>query len=102
VLNGAKKLVPFPGLRNTITYFVCVKAQLSTGNFIIGNYPSKAFGFVNAAGIKPYSFTASYTVAEKVRDLIKDMGIELNKKFNPIRKKFSVSGIYPEKRRRNL
>ncbi len=88
VFNGAKKLVPSLNTRNIITYFSGVRAQPSTGDFIIENYPEKAFGFINAAGIKSPGFTASYAIAALVRDLIKDLGIEIkrNKNFNPIRK----------------
>ncbi len=88
VFNSAKRLVPSLNLHNAITYFAGVRAQPSTGDFVIENYPSRAYGFINAAGIKSPGFTASYAVAETVRDLVVDLGVKLNKNiyFNPIRK----------------
>ncbi len=88
VFNGAKRLVPSLNLKDTITYFAGIRAQPSTGDFIIKNYPEKAFGFINAAGIKSPGFTASYAIALMVKNLIKDLGFKLNPNpnFNPFRK----------------
>ncbi len=88
VFNGAKKLVPSLELKDTITYFAGIRAQPSTGDFIVKNYPGKAFGFINAAGIKSPGFTASYAIAIMVSDLIKDLGFKPkeNPEFSPYRK----------------
>ncbi|MCD6427270.1 MAG: NAD(P)/FAD-dependent oxidoreductase [Caldisericaceae bacterium] len=88
VMDGARKLVPSLNPKDTITYFAGIRAQPSTGDFIIKNYPEKAFGFINAAGIKSPGFTASYAIALMVSNLIKDLGFNLkpNPKFNPYRK----------------
>ena len=104
VFNGAKRLVPSLNLRDTITYFAGVRAQPSTEDFIIKNYPLAAYGFINAAGIKSPGFTASYAVAETVRDLIKDLGVKLekNKKFNPIRKNIPRFRDLPREKQEEL
>lgn len=74
--------VPF---NKTITSFCGLRAVGSTGDFII-NAPEH--GFINAAGIESPGLSASPAIAEYIADMLKEQGLELNKKdyFNPKRK----------------
>ena len=65
----------------TITSFCGVRAVGSTGDFII-NSPKERF--VNAAGIESPGLSASPAIAEYVRDILAQLGLELVKKENPI------------------
>ncbi len=104
VFNGAKKLVPSLELKDVITYFAGIRAQPSTGDFIVKNYPEKAFGFINAAGIKSPGFTASYAIALMVSDLIRDLGFSLkpNPKFDPFRKNIPRFRDLPQAEQKEL
>lgn len=88
VFMGAKRIVPSLRLQDIVTYFAGVRAQSSTEDFIIESYPNKAYGFINLAGIKSPGFTASYAIAGRAVELIKDLGFKLRGKkgFNPMRK----------------
>ncbi len=72
-------------LNKTITSFCGLRAAGSTGDFII-NSPKQ--GFVNAAGIESPGLSASPAIAEYIADILKDMGLELDKKdsYSPYRK----------------
>lgn len=72
-------------LNKTITSFCGLRAVGSTGDFII-NSPKE--GFINVAGIESPGLSSAPAIAEYVRDMMKDMGVELQerKDFNPIRK----------------
>lgn len=73
--------IPF---NKTITSFCGLRATGSTGDFIIN---SPAENFINVAGVESPGLSASPAIAEYVRDILKDLGAELNKKenFNPYR-----------------
>ncbi len=104
VMEGARKLVPSLNPKDTITYFAGIRAQPSTGDFIVKNYPKKAFGFINAAGIKSPGFTASYAIALTVSELIGDLGFNLKPKpaFNPFRKNIPRFRDLPRKIQKEL
>ncbi len=72
-------------LNKTITSFCGLRAAGSTGDFII-NSPKQ--GFVNAAGIESPGLSASPAIAEYITDMLKEMGLKLNKKdeYSPYRK----------------
>ncbi len=72
-------------LNKTITSFCGLRAAGSTGDFIIN---SPVPGFVNAGGIESPGLSASPAIAEYITELLKDMGLELNKKddYSPYRK----------------
>lgn len=65
----------------TITSFCGLRSVGSTGDFII-NTPMERF--VNAAGIESPGLSASPAIAEYVRELLKESGLALEKKENPI------------------
>lgn len=72
-------------LGKTITSFCGLRAVGSTGDFII-NSPER--GFINVAGIESPGLSYAPAIAEYVRDMMKNMGVELQERedFNPIRK----------------
>lgn len=74
--------VPF---NKTITSFCGLRAVGSTGDFII---TSPKAGFINAAGIESPGLSASPAIAEYIKDILVEQGLELNEKkdYNPNRK----------------
>ncbi len=85
IIKEATDNVKGIALNKTITSFCGLRAAGSTGDFII-NSPKK--GFVNAAGIESPGLSASPAIAEYITDMLKGMGLELNKKdnYSPYRK----------------
>ena len=81
------KSVPSINLRSVITSFAGVRAQPSTGDFIIGI--SDVCGkLIQAAGICSPGLTSAPAIAEEVAELLAKAGLTLTEKtdFNPIRK----------------
>lgn len=74
--------VPVGG--KSITSFCGLRAVGSTGDFIIN---SKVENFVNVAGIESPGLSSAPAIAEFVRDILKDGGLDLREKtdFDPIR-----------------
>ncbi len=68
----------------SITSFCGLRSVGSTGDFIIN---SNVENFVNVAGIESPGLSSAPAIAEYVRDILKDNGLELNEKsdFDPIR-----------------
>ncbi|KKC29011.1 NAD(P)/FAD-dependent oxidoreductase [Caldanaerobacter subterraneus] len=87
-ITVAKRSVDKFDVRKTITQFTGLRATPDTEekDFIIGESDVK--GFINVAGIESPGFTAAPAIAEMVRDILKDAGLELVEKddFNPKRK----------------
>lgn len=77
--------IPF---NKVITTFAGLRAQPSTGDFIVEE-SKEARGFINVAGIKSPGLSSAPAIAEYVVELLKDIsgGFKLNQKFNPIRKR---------------
>lgn len=72
----AKKSTPGLDFRNVITSFAGLRAQPSTGDFIIR--PSeKDPRFIHAAGICSPGLTSAPAVADMVEGLVRDSGLEL-------------------------
>ena len=65
-----------------ITSFTGLRSVGSTGDFII-NSPKE--GFINAAGIESPGLSSSPAIALYVRDMLRDMGVELVEKQNYIK-----------------
>jgi glycerol-3-phosphate dehydrogenase len=89
VLEGARKLIPDLPVREAITNFAGLRAVAEPGgDFIIGVSPGLS-NFINAAGIQSPGLTAAPAIAEMVRDILSDAGLELMEKpdFDPIRKR---------------
>ena len=83
IISKANKNITAVNLSKTITSFCGLRAVGSTGDFIINAND----GFVNAAGIESPGLSSAPAIAEYIVELLKDQGLELNKKadFNPIR-----------------
>lgn len=82
----SRKSVPSINLRAVITSFAGVRAQPSTGDFIIR--PSKKHAhFIHAAGICSPGLTSAPAIAQRVADLLAGQGLELpeNPEFDPVR-----------------
>lgn len=70
VWNKALKTLPNLDKSMTITTFSGIRAQGSTGDFIVRDYPELP-GFIDVAGIKSPGLTAAPAIAEYVVDLVK-------------------------------
>lgn len=82
----AHKSAPSLDFRQIITAFAGIRAQPSTGDFIIR--PSeKNPGFIHAAGICSPGFTSAPAIAERVEKLLRESGLALVEKpdYNPLR-----------------
>lgn len=86
VIETARKSIPNFDIRRALTSFSGIRAVSSNGDFIIEE--SRVKGFVNVAGIDSPGLTSAPAIAERVKDILKASGLELNKKekFNPNRK----------------
>ncbi len=83
----SKKSVPGIDLRSVITSFAGVRAQPSTGDFIIG--VSKAEPrLIQAAGICSPGLTSAPAIAGEIARILRMNGLEMKEKadFNPYRK----------------
>ena len=83
----SKKSVPSIDLRSVITSFAGVRAQPSTGDFIIG--ASKAEPrLIQAAGICSPGLTSAPAIAGEIARILRASGLEMTEKanYNPIRK----------------
>ncbi len=85
VVRLARTSVPEIDLKKAITTFAGIRASADTGDFIIG--PAEVAGFVQAAGIDSPGLTTSPAIAERVRDLLADQGLDLkpDPSFDPYR-----------------
>ncbi len=83
----SKKSVPTLNLRGTIRAFAGLRAQPSTGDFIIR--PSEADArMIHAAGICSPGLTSAPAIAEMVEELVRSSGLELVPKddYEPTRR----------------
>jgi len=80
VWNSALKSIPTLPKEQVITTFSGMRAEPSTGDFIIQDYP-EAPGFIDVAGIKSPGLSAAPAIGEYVVDLVKKY-IELKAKDN--------------------
>ena len=69
------RLCPSIGPRDAITAFAGLRAVSDTNDFIIG--PSAVPGFINVAGIQSPGLTCAPSIAEHVRDLLREQGLPL-------------------------
>ncbi len=85
IIKEAKENVDGIPFNKTITSFCGLRAVGSTGDFII---TSPMVGFINAGGIESPGLSASPAIAEYIKDMLKEQGLNLVPKenFNPIRK----------------
>jgi len=83
----SKKSVPGIDLRAVITSFAGVRAQPSTGDFIIGASPVEP-RLIQAAGICSPGLTSAPAIAGEIDRILRRSGLEMPEKadYNPIRK----------------
>ena len=83
----ALKSVPTIDMRSVITAFAGVRAQPSTGDFVIG-ISEKEPRLIQAAGICSPGLTSSPAIAEEIASLLQKAGLSLKPKagYNPRRK----------------
>ncbi len=75
IVATARLSLPDFDLRRVITTFAGVRPTSDTGDFVIG--PGPLPGFFNAAGIDSPGLTSAPAIAERLRDLLADAGLEL-------------------------
>ena len=96
VLAGGKKLIPAVDVRHVIAIFAGLRAAgnapcetpgVSYNQDFIVEIPQKVHGLVNLGGIESPGLSSSPAIAQRVVDLLKDAGEDLNvkKDWNPIR-----------------
>jgi glycerol-3-phosphate dehydrogenase len=85
IVATARLSLPDFDLRRVITTFAGVRPTPDTGDFVIG--PGPVPGFFNAAGIDSPGLTSAPAIAERLRDLLADAGLELTPRpgFEPAR-----------------
>ncbi len=83
----SRKSVPSINLRGVITSFAGVRAQPSTGDFVIG-LSEVCDRLVQAAGICSPGLTSAPAIAEEIETILRGAGLELTEKenYNPTRK----------------
>ena len=83
----SKKSVPEINLRSVITSFAGVRAQPSTGDFIIGPSPVNP-RLIQAAGICSPGLTSSPAIAEEIDRILRKTDLTLVPKasYNPLRR----------------
>lgn len=97
IVETGRRSIPDFDIRRALTTFSGIRAKSSTGDFIVEE--SAVEGFVNAAGIDSPGLTSSPAIANRVRDILKEGGLELREKddFNPYREPIITKGdTHPE------
>ncbi|PKL24420.1 MAG: FAD/NAD(P)-binding oxidoreductase [Spirochaetae bacterium HGW-Spirochaetae-3] len=86
VRDMARRLVPGIPFNTVITNFAGVRAQPSTGDFIIGE--ARVRGFYNVAGIKSPGLSSAPAIAKRVAEMVTDSipGLKARKGFDPRRR----------------
>ncbi len=87
VIQNAKRMVKNVDVRMVITSFCGLRAVGDTGDFIID---IKKENFVNVAGIESPGLSASPAIAEYVKELLENSGIEFKEKENVINTRTSL------------
>ncbi len=83
VFRSVQRLVPGISRKDVIASFAGLRAEPTTGDFIIG--PTARKGFINAAGIKSPGLTSSPAIAAEIVDGLADegLGLRLRDDFEP-------------------
>ncbi len=87
IFDIAERSVSSVPRNKTITSFCGLRSVGSTGDFIINSPLNR---FINVAGIESPGLSASPAIAEYVLNLLKEKGLSLEKKENPITKRKSM------------
>ena len=76
-------MIPAISAKSVIASFAGLRPVATGDDFILG--PTAVKGFVNAAGIQSPGLTAAPAIAEKMAEILRGEGLELNEKpdFNP-------------------
>ena len=84
ILDSGKHMIPFLSRNDVITSFSGLRPCLLNDDFYI-DASKKVPAFVQVAGIQSPGLTASPAIGEYVKNLLKDMGLELTEKpgWNP-------------------
>jgi len=84
ILVSGKKMIPFMSQNDVITSFAGIRPCLDEDFYIEAS--KKAPCFVQVAGIQSPGLTASPAIAEYVKNILVDMGLQLTEKphWNPI------------------
>lgn len=87
VLKGARRMLPGISKGDIIAYFAGLRPVC--GHDFLIRHESKVPGLVNVAGIQSPGLTAATAIANHVRDILKNNGLELapRKDFNRLREK---------------
>lgn len=103
VKKSAVKSIPEIPFHKIITSFAGLRAEPSTGDFIIEE-SKDAKGFINVAGIKSPGLSSSPAIAKYVVELVRNMAGELEEKedFNPRRRKVIRFDTLSDKEKVNL
>ncbi len=80
VLEGVRRLVPSVDESDIIAYFAGLR-PVSGDDFII-RHEDKSSGFINVAGIQSPGLTAAPAIAIYVKNILRSIGLKLDKKFN--------------------
>lgn len=90
IVETARRSVKGFDMKKAITSFAGVRPTNNTKDFIIEETEVK--GFINVAGIDSPGLTSSPAIAEKVVNILSNMGVKLEEKkdFNPYRKPIIV------------
>lgn len=93
IVQHAKRSVPSVKERALITMFAGMRAVPSTGDFIIGQSRANSRLF-NAAGIESPGLTSSPAIGEYLVNIMRESGVELNKKENYFMQRPAEKKIY--------
>ncbi len=85
IITTAKKSIPDFNIKRSLTTFSGIRASTKKGDFIIE--ASQVEGLVNVAGIDSPGLTSSPAIAERVENILAEIGLELEEdpEFNPYR-----------------
>lgn len=90
VIETARRSIPNFDIKRALTTFSGVRATSNTKDFIIEE--SSVPRFVNVAGIDSPGLTSAPAIAEKVVEILRGSGLQLERKnnFNPYRKSIFI------------
>ena len=97
VFRSVQRLVPGISRKDVIASFAGLRAEPSTGDFVIG--PTARAGFINAAGMKSPGLTSAPAVAARIADALADQGLRLSLRDDfepslPRRARFSTMTLH--------
>ena len=91
IFAHVKSLVPALDARKLIAAFAGVRPVATGEDFIIE--PTRVKGFINVAGIQSPGLTAAPAIAAKVVQILKDAGLEPDKKFHFVPHNYKIHKV---------